>query len=98
MGEEINMRLENKVALITGAASGIPGELMGFGGACAWRFIEEGAKVMLSDIDGESGRKTLEEFKKLEKDAEFSYLDVTKESNWIEVIDKTITEYGKIDI
>ncbi len=45
------MRLENKVALITGGANGVKGDLMGFGGACAWRFVEEGAKVVIADLD-----------------------------------------------
>ena len=37
------MRLENKVALLTGAAAAIDGELMGFGGASAHLFVREGA-------------------------------------------------------
>ncbi len=41
------MRLEGKVALITGSASGLKGELMGFGGAAAWMFVRERAKVVL---------------------------------------------------
>ena len=44
------MRLEGKVALITGAAAGVEGELMGFGGASARLFAQEGAKVVLTDI------------------------------------------------
>ena len=52
------MRLEGKVALISGAAGGVEGELMGFGGAAAHLFAGEGAKVMLTDINEESGQKT----------------------------------------
>ena len=40
-------RLDGKVALITGAASGLKGEIMGLGGATAWLFAREGAKVAL---------------------------------------------------
>ncbi len=47
------MRLEGKVALISGAASGVEGDLMGFGGA-ARLFAREGAKVVLTDINQES--------------------------------------------
>ena len=36
-----NMRLEGKVALISGGAHGVKGELMGFGGASAWLFVRE---------------------------------------------------------
>ena len=52
------MRLEGKVAVITGAAAGVQGELMGFGGAAAWLFVKEGAKVVLSDINEETGNRT----------------------------------------
>ena len=52
------MRLEGKVALISGAATGVAGELMGFGGASARLFAREGAKVVLGDINEESGQKT----------------------------------------
>ena len=52
------MRLEGKVALITGAAAGVEGDLMGFGGASARLFVQEGAKVMLTDIKEEEGEKT----------------------------------------
>ena len=37
------MRLEGKVALISGAATGVQGELMGFGGTAAWLFVRKGA-------------------------------------------------------
>ena len=49
------MRLEGKVALITGAAAGVRGELMGFGGAAAWLFAGEGAKLVLADVNEEAG-------------------------------------------
>ena len=52
------MRLDGKVALITGGAHGVKGEMMGFGGAAAWLFVAEGAKVVLGDIDVEAGEKT----------------------------------------
>jgi NAD(P)-dependent dehydrogenase (short-subunit alcohol dehydrogenase family) len=48
------MRLKGKVALLTGAAAAIKGELMGFGGAVAHLFVREDAKVVLTDI--RSGR------------------------------------------
>ena len=52
------MRLEGKVALITGAATGVEGERMGFGGATARLFVQEGARVVVADINEESGLKT----------------------------------------
>ncbi len=52
------MRLEGKVELNSGAASGVEGDLMGFGGAAARLFAREGAKVVLTDINQESGQQT----------------------------------------
>ena len=49
------MRLQGKVALLTGAAAAIKGELMGFGGAAAHLFVREGAKVVLTDIRDDLG-------------------------------------------
>ena len=51
------MRLWGKVALLTGAAAAIKGELMGFGGAAAHLFVREGAKVVLTDIRDEPGER-----------------------------------------
>ena len=58
------MRLENKVALITGGANGVKGDLMGFGGACAWRFVEEGAKEVIASRRGEMREKVATELRK----------------------------------
>ena len=52
------MRLAGKVALITGAATGVEGELMGFGGTSARLFAKEGARVVLGDVNEGSGEKT----------------------------------------
>ncbi len=51
------MRLRGKVALLTGAAAAVKGELMGFGGAAAHLFVREGAKVVLTDIRDELGER-----------------------------------------
>ena len=80
------MRLEGKVALITGAATGVEGELMGFGGATARLFVQEGAKVVLGDINVESGEKTAAQIREGGGDALFVPLDVTKEQDWIDAV------------
>ena len=49
--------MEGKVALISGAAAGIKSELMGFGGTVAWMFLNEGAKVVLGDINDALGER-----------------------------------------
>ena len=85
------MRLENRVALITGAAHGIQGELMGFGGASAWLFAEEGAKVMLTDIDVDSGERTVAQMREAGHDVMFRRLDVTDEGEWQDAIEATVS-------
>ncbi len=92
------MRLEGKVALISGAASGLEGELMGFGGAAARLFAREGAKVMLTDINEESGQKTAAQINELGGEAMFLRLDVTNEQDWIDAIRATVANYGRLDI
>lgn len=82
------MRLENKVALITGAASG-------FGAGMARRFVEQGAKVILADIQEGAGRDLAAE---LGDNALFSECDVT---DYIEISNAVKTakaEFGKLDI
>ena len=92
------MRLEGKVALITGAASGFEGELMGFGGASARLFAQEGAKVVLTDIKEEMGHKTAAQINELGGEAIFLPLDVTNEQEWIDVIASAVYRYGKLDV
>ena len=49
------MQLEGKIAFITGAATGVQGELMRFGGATARLFVRKGAKVVLTDVNDQTG-------------------------------------------
>lgn len=92
------MRLEGKVALITGAAAGVAGELMGFGGAAARLFAQEGAKVVLTDIKEDMGQRTAAQINELGGDALFLRLDVTNEQNWKDVIRNAVATYGKLDV
>ena len=92
------MRLENKVALITGAAHGVKGELMGFGGAAAWLFAEEGAKVVLTDIDVDAGERATAQMRDEGHDAMFIELDVTVESDWKRAIQTTLDAYGTLNV
>ena len=84
----MSKRLEGKVAIITGAAGGM-------GASHTKRFIEEGAKVVIADLansDGESFAKELGE------NAIFVESNVTSESSWENLVNKTIETFGKIDI
>ena len=92
------MRLEGKVALITYAAAGVEGELMGFGGAAARLFVQEGAKVVITDIKEELGERTAVQIRENGGEALFIRHDVTSEQNWIDVIRTAVSTYGKLDI
>ncbi len=80
--------LDNRVAIVTGAARGV-------GETIAATLIREGARVVLTDILAELGRKTAE---KLGKNASFADLDVTRESNWERVVGETLRAHARIDI
>ncbi len=92
------MRLEGKVALISGAASGVEGDLMGFGGAAARLFAREGAKVVLTDINQESGQQTAAQINESGGEATFLRLDVTNEQDWIDAVRATVSSYSRLDI
>ncbi|MEM8766862.1 MAG: SDR family NAD(P)-dependent oxidoreductase, partial [Pseudomonadota bacterium] len=82
------MRLEGKVAAITGAASG-------FGRAAARRFVEEGARVVLGDIQEEEGTKVAAE---LGDAAIFRRCDVTSEADVAGLVDAAVEQFGQLDI
>jgi len=92
------MRIKNKVALITGSASGVKTQLMGFGGETAWLFSQEGAKVIIADINEQDGENTARQIRDSGGEALFTKLDVTKELDWIKSIKSAISAFGKIDI
>jgi len=81
-------RLEGKTALVTGAASGI-------GLQTSIRLAEEGARVMMTDINLEEGRQQAE---KLGANATFLKLDITEEDEWISVLDETVKRFDRLDI
>ena len=92
------MRLEGKVALITGAASGLQGETMGFGGATAWLFVREGASVVLTDVVEEKGQRTAAQIRDQGGGATFVRLDVTSEQDWVDAVEATVSTYGSLDV
>jgi NAD(P)-dependent dehydrogenase (short-subunit alcohol dehydrogenase family) len=90
--------LKGKVSLITGAATGVEGELMGFGGATAWLFAREGAGVVIADIDERQGLKTAEQIHGAGHEALFVRLDVTSEEDWASAIEATVTRFSQLNI
>ncbi len=85
------MRLEGKVAIITGGANGMGAE------ECRI-FAREGAKVIIADILEEEGRKVEAEIAEAGGDAVFMRLDVTSEGAWQAVVEATVARYGKLDV
>ena len=85
------MRLENKVALISGGARGM-------GAAHAKLFAKEGAKVVIGDILEEEGLRTEAEINEAGGECLFIRLDVTSESDWQQAVAAAVTRFGKLDI
>jgi 3alpha(or 20beta)-hydroxysteroid dehydrogenase len=81
-------RLEDKVAIITGAARGT-------GEATARRFVSEGAQVVLADILDEPGEKLAAE---LGEAALYVHLDVTNEADWARCLDATKDRFGRVNV
>src|SRR5487761_111727 len=85
------MRLAGKVALITGAASGM-------GASMARIFTREGAKVALADVRDGEGQKLAGEITAANGAAAFRHLDVTSEAEWQAVVAAVVAEWGGLDI
>ncbi|NLK43893.1 MAG: 3-oxoacyl-ACP reductase FabG [Tissierellia bacterium] len=85
------MRLLDKVAIITGGARGI-------GEATAKKFIKEGAKVVIGDINEEDIERTVNEIKEIGGQAAGIYVDVTKMDSVNRMIEFTLEKFGKLDI
>jgi 3(or 17)beta-hydroxysteroid dehydrogenase len=81
-------RVDGKIALVTGGASGI-------GLAAAALLAEEGAKVVLTDLDESRAREAV---KTLAERVRFHKLDVTHENEWISVTEAVVAEVGRLDI
>jgi len=82
------MRMKDKVVLVTGGAAGI-------GKATALRFAEEGAKVVICDVNETTGQETLKE---LGPDASFFKINVANRQEVQKWVDDVITRYGRIDV
>jgi meso-butanediol dehydrogenase/(S,S)-butanediol dehydrogenase/diacetyl reductase len=85
------MMLKDKVALVTGAGSGI-------GRASAIRFAEEGAKVMVADVRTESAQNTVAEISKAGGSAKSFAVDVRVGAEVEKLVEETVRIFGRIDI
>jgi 3-oxoacyl-[acyl-carrier protein] reductase len=84
------MRLENRVAIVTGGGSGI-------GTAYTRRFLAEGAKVMIADIGEEQGRNAARELAG-DGDVEFVRADIADPASAQVAVDATVERFGTVDI
>lgn len=85
------MRLQNKVAVVTGASQGI-------GKACAERLAAEGARVVVSDIDDEIGAKTVAAIKAAGGEATYCHCNVAQKLDVHNLVAKAMEAYGRLDI
>lgn len=85
------MRLAGKVAIITGAASGI-------GRASAIAFAREGAKVVVADCNESGGKETVAEILRTGADAHFANVDVARENEIRKMVDATVDRWNTVDI
>lgn len=79
-------RLEGKVAIVTGGASG-------FGRGIATKFVQENAKVIIADLSEESGQKVAQEV-----NCVFERADVTKRDDWTRLLKKALDLHGQLDV
>jgi NAD(P)-dependent dehydrogenase (short-subunit alcohol dehydrogenase family) len=85
------MRLEGKVALISGGARGM--------GACEARlFAREGAKVVIGDVLDDQGKQVEAEIAEAGGEATYVHLDVTSPDDWANAVRTAVDSYGKLDI
>ncbi|KAI0157137.1 3-oxoacyl-reductase [Hypoxylon sp. FL1284] len=79
-------RLEGKVAIVTGGASG-------FGKGIVAKFVQEGGRVIIADLSEKAGQAAAQEF-----GCKFAAADVTKREDWERLLQTTVDAYGQLDI
>src|SRR5258708_34760563 len=85
------MRLQDRVALVTGAGSGI-------GRATALRLAQEGARVAVVDWNAATGQETAQRIAELEQQAIFVQADVSKVADTERIVAETVARFGQLNI
>ena len=84
-------RLQGEVAIVTGGGSGI-------GGACAVRFAQEGAAVLVADLDADRSAAIISEIESAGGVAAYARLDVRRESDTADMVTNAVSQFGHVDI
>jgi NAD(P)-dependent dehydrogenase (short-subunit alcohol dehydrogenase family) len=84
-------RLQDKVAIVTGGASGI-------GRACAETFAREGAHVVVADLHPDRGDATVAAVKNLGRQSLFVQTDTSREGDCERLADETMSQFGRVDV
>lgn len=85
------MRLRERVAIVTGGSSG-------FGRATAQRFAEEGARVVLADIDEAAGRETARRVAAAGSEAELVVADIASLAGARRAVERALERFGRLDV
>ena len=84
-------RLKDKVAIVTGGASGI-------GRATVLRFVQEGAKVVVADRNRTGGEEVQRLAQEFSQDVAFAPLDVSRADNARDMVERTVDRFGRLDV
>jgi 3-oxoacyl-[acyl-carrier protein] reductase len=88
----MSSKMKNKVCIVTGGGHG-------FGEAMARRFVEEGAKVIIADINPATGAKVASELNASQSgSAFFQETNVTSQSSWEKLLEASLKEFGRVDV
>jgi 3-oxoacyl-[acyl-carrier protein] reductase len=88
---EMPRRLRGRVAIITGSGHGI-------GKAYAWRLAQDGAKVVIAELDGKAAEKVSQELCQAGHEAMAFPCDVSNEQQMLEMAQRTVEKFGRLDI